>query len=176
MCSGVHRLSLFPEKQDAPHKPVPLFLWRCCDIPSKDKGMTEKGGLPHAPVRNSLMCFEHEKPRSGVLHLGGILLTNPAAEEAMQVSFQCFQRGVSVNILNERVHTLEGFLVLRLPIQVTLPGFVGPDLIHLPQSTRGQCLSLRYAAGWISSDAAFGFRQDLSPQIRFPSIRPDCRS
>lgn len=59
-----------------------------------------------------------------------VLLVDSAAEEALQISFQRFrlanalQWAVSVDIFDERVNALEGFLILRLPIQVVLPGFV----------------------------------------------------
>ena len=121
------------------------------------------------------MRFEHEKPHSSEdAWVGSALLVvvmaatlrdleltvfnavdqtvffiDPAAEEALQVSFQCFRfadalhRSVSVDVFDERVNAFEGFLVLCLPIQVILPRLIRPDFIHRPRSARGQCLSLR---------------------------------
>ena len=77
-----------------------------------------------------------------------VFFIDPAAEEALQVSFQCFRfadalhRAVSVDVFDERVNAFEGFLVLCLPIQVVLPRLIRPDYIHRPRSARGQCLSL----------------------------------
>ena len=78
-----------------------------------------------------------------------IFFIDPAAEEALQVPFQCFRfadalhRSVSVDVFDERVNAFEGFLVLCLPIQVVLPRLIRPYFIHRPRSARGQCLSLR---------------------------------
>jgi len=78
-----------------------------------------------------------------------IFFIDPAAEVALQVSFQCFRfadtihRAVPVDVFDEHVNAFEDFLVLCLPIQVVLPCLIRPDFIHRPRSARGQCRSLR---------------------------------
>lgn len=72
-------------------------------------------------VDQAVCLIDSARPESGVLILQGFW-------------FSYARKGVALDISNEGVDAFECLLVLALPIEVIVPGVIGPDFIHhLPQ-------------------------------------------
>ncbi len=88
-----------------------------------------------------------------------VFFVDPSAELTLQVSLQGFRFfdsvhcAVAFDILDQEVDALEGLLILRLPIQVILPGVIRPDFFthRRLQSAHAQCLCPHGAPEQISA-------------------------